>query len=607
MQTIAQRKSALLKKLWLVLGLCTCCATDSIGLDWARDKLAASKNVVMGIGLAAVAAVAAMTTFRAGYMLGQQKNPKPVGELAGNTIIFLKDGQKIELSTNEQTELTRDMIAEAIRGKGIFAKIEYALIDEIFLNECNFKKIKAVLISAPITRICVGAFRDADNLESVSFAPGSQLKIIESEAFRGCCLLHSITIPASVSSIGSGTPPPINGRYSYYEQGSTFYNCSNLTHVNFEEGSQLQYIGLGTFFRCSSLQSITIPASVNCIMESAFGGCSSLQSITIPASVDCIRDGTFCWCSSLQSITIPANVNNMGDRCFERCSNLTNITFERGNRLQNIGQEAFANCSALQSITIPASVNSIGAACFSGCSSLRRVLNMNKSAVKHISNYCFRGCNALEETPLPQQIESIGTGAFEGAGHRGALVIPANVSKIDAGAFIRSQFTSIAFEEGSQVEKIAEKTFKNCENLESVHLPDQLKSIEHYAFYGAALEAIEIPATTINIAKGALHGSNLLNVKINNMRFPLSSDSRKYLNRIFAYDRNQDPFGSRNWPVPMFHIGDRPLPTSRKFEQQKPPACQEGCTVKFVDSARSMCFQYDKETQNWNEIRGEPA
>ena len=73
-----------------------------------------------------------------------------------------------------------------------------------------------------------------------------------------------ITIPASVTTIGS---------YS-------FYSCSGLTRVTFEENSQLTTIGDDAFQYCYSLTSITIPASVTTIGKWAFSSCTSLTSVT---------------------------------------------------------------------------------------------------------------------------------------------------------------------------------------------------------------------------------------------------------------------------------------------------------------------------------------
>ena len=58
------------------------------------------------------------------------------------------------------------------------------------------------------------------------------------------------------------------------------------------------------FYDCSSLASVTIPDSVTSIGSSAFYNCSGLTSVTIPDSVTSIGDYAFTGCNSLTAVYI---------------------------------------------------------------------------------------------------------------------------------------------------------------------------------------------------------------------------------------------------------------------------------------------------------------
>ena len=76
---------------------------------------------------------------------------------------------------------------------------------------------------------------------------------------------------------------------------------------------------------------------------------------------------------ALTSVTIPASVTFIGNSAFSNCSNLTTVTFDGTPTLTSIGGGAFLNCTGLTSVTIPASVKSIGDWIFQDCSNLASV------------------------------------------------------------------------------------------------------------------------------------------------------------------------------------------------------------------------------------------
>src|SRR5436190_1169262 len=100
---------------------------------------------------------------------------------------------------------------------------------------------------------------------------GLSVTSIGSWAFGFCLGLTSVTIPASVTSIGD----------------CAFEGCK-LTSVTIP--ASLTSIGYFTFANCTSLTNVTIPDSVSSIGDVAFANCSRLTSVIIPGSVTSIGE-----------------------------------------------------------------------------------------------------------------------------------------------------------------------------------------------------------------------------------------------------------------------------------------------------------------------------
>jgi hypothetical protein len=124
---------------------------------------------------------------------------------------------------------------------------------------------------------------------------------------------------------------------------------------------------------CSSLSSVSIPASVTNIGELAFYSCA-LTNIVIPGSFGMTNGGfnTFLtvFSSDPTNAAIANGVTNIGSYLLSG-SSLTKITIPSS--VKSIGTYAFDNCQYLAGITIPASVTNIGSNAFFDCFSLSNV------------------------------------------------------------------------------------------------------------------------------------------------------------------------------------------------------------------------------------------
>ena len=236
---------------------------------------------------------------------------------------------------------------------------------------------------------------------------------IESEAFKYCGNLNSVTIGNNVTSIGD----------------NAFANCKSLNSVTM--GNNVTSIGEGAFWKCESLTSVTIPNGVSIIGMNAFYECFSLSSVILSNGLLSIGSSAFYNCKRLLSITIPNSVMNIGDKAFWGCGGLKSVTM--GNGLITISSSAFEYCRSLSSVNLPNSIKIIGEGAFSGCSNLTSINIPN--SVTSIYPGTFKGCSSLTSITIPNNITCIQRAAFHNCSGLTSIIIPNSVSIIEEAAF----------------------------------------------------------------------------------------------------------------------------------------------------------------------------
>lgn len=167
-----------------------------------------------------------------------------------------------------------------------------------------------------MTSIQRGAFAFCVSLRCIQI-PDS-ITNIGRDAFWTCTSLASVTLPNSDCSFGTGlfdscralTNATIPDRITYIPD-SAFSRCQNLKRV--EIGSGTTFIASGAFMGCSSLTDVIMGNGVTNL--AGFFACTSLVSITLPASVTVIQPYAFTSCDRLSSVFFqgdaPADVPNM--------------------------------------------------------------------------------------------------------------------------------------------------------------------------------------------------------------------------------------------------------------------------------------------------------
>lgn len=240
----------------------------------------------------------------------------------------------------------------------------------------------------------------------------------------------------------------------------------------------IREIGANAFKSCYELKSIALPNSITKIGDHAFEDCYGLESIILPTSLKTIGIGAFMNCNDLQTLYIPEGVTEIGHQAFKECSDLRYVYLP--NTLLTIGNEAFASCDDLESIVIPDSVTFINKYAFVYCSSLKSI------TVPFIGSDPIGGNDVGDQT----------------------------MGWLFAGNF-PSTLKTITVTRGNGVnrDQIPEEAFANCNDVTTINLPNNIKTIGDYAFQYAGIEFLILPGSVNSVGNQAFeHCNNLTSI-----------------------------------------------------------------------------------------------
>lgn len=224
-----------------------------------------------------------------------------------------------------------------------------------------------------------------------------QVNAIGNDAFAGSKFLSSLSIPHTLSTIGSGVFSLCNGLKSIQvdDQNPTFisydgilYKRNPLTIFFVPKNisgdisllDSIHEIPSGAFQNCSNLTTLSLPNEVVTISDGAFNGCENLQEIFIGDKLESIGEYAFSKCLNLSILSLPESVKTIKAAAFADCENLVYVLLHEG--LESIGKMAFYNCPGLMGIQLPSTLTTIGEQAFKECVSLDIVKNDSKLPIE---------------------------------------------------------------------------------------------------------------------------------------------------------------------------------------------------------------------------------
>ena len=277
---------------------------------------------------------------------------------------------------------------------------------------------------------------------------------------------------------------PVTGHTSNDETGK----CNSCGANLFEAGLVFILNDSGTGYIVSDYTgtntTINIPDTykglpVVAIGNSAFYKCVTLESISLPDSIKSIGNSAFYWCEKLKQIDIGPNVQFIDKWAFHYCISLESINFN-ATELSDFSANNYVFSYAGQKsgnlvVTIGSSVKRIPNYLFNAGENVyvKTVIFENNAVCVSIGQNSFLGCPNLETLTLSNRITNIGMFAFSGVGLKN-LVIPDSVTDIGYGAFQNcSKLESVTV--GTDLQTVGSSAFSSCDKLSKVYIRDLAK------------------------------------------------------------------------------------------------------------------------------------
>ena len=186
---------------------------------------------------------------------------------------------------------------------------------------------------------------------------------------------------------------------------------------------------------------------------------------------------------------------------FDNCTELTSITLP--DTITKIADYTFENCTSLKTITIPESVNRIGYDAFEGTPWLEN--KRNESPMVIVNSVLVDGKKCEGEVVIPDNVTSIADHAFMNCENVESVSIPESVEYIGRKAFYNTGWLNKLNEENELV--IVNDFLLSANNCgEDLVIPDNVKSVTgHTADYHETLKSITIPESVKHIGPAAFY------------------------------------------------------------------------------------------------------
>ena len=392
---------------------------------------------------------------------------------------------------------------------------------------------------------------------------------IKANAFKNSAdkrRVYNVVLPEGITSIGD----------------SAFEGCANLRHITMP--STLTEIG-SYAFRNTAFKELTISASVASIGNGAFAGAGNLKTLnfatndTFVSVLYSIGESAFAE-TSVEEVNLPINVRNIGKKAFDSTP-LRKVTINNPNA--KIGEDAFP--SATQFHVIGGSETEKNLRALGYTNIITDVANEYNSLLNrelggtftytvaypniYVSSYSGNG----GKVTIPRVIDYT---ADDGTVTKNMAVNGLQYNTFDW-SNDKYKVYSLVLPEG--IYAVNASAFINCKNLSEVTFPDTLTKIDQFAFTATNLKGtIKFGMNVISIGVSAFGGTGITDVYIYNPNCEVAT--------------NAFPKGT------VIHApkGSKAETFVKKYEEDV------NCLYKFVEIEKGTFKSIDKYADNKNYV-----